>query len=83
MCTIEFRDFSPDVILSVQKRAVRRDYAHWHFTLQGLGPAYFDRSLDAVSLSFSPSASDYFDLLPVTFQLISCIVVLTINVSGT
>ena len=62
--TIEFRYLRPDVILSMQKRALIRCIAL--FLCRGWAQHIVDRWRDAVSpgSSPSPSASDDFDLLP-------------------
>ena len=54
--TIEFRDFRPDVILSMQKRALI-----WRiglFLYRGWAQHIVDRWRDAVSPGSSPSVSD-------------------------
>ena len=60
--TIEFRDFRPDVILSMQKRALIRRIGL--FLCRGWAQHIVDRWRDAVSPGSSPSASDDLDLLP-------------------
>ena len=60
--TIEFRDFRPDVILSMQKRALIRRIGL--FLCRGWAQHIVDRWRDAVSPGSSPSASNDFDLLP-------------------
>ena len=60
--TIEFRDFRPDVILSMQKRALIRRIGL--FSLQGWVQQIVGRWRDAISPGSSPSASDDIDLLP-------------------
>ena len=60
--TMEFRDFIPGVILSMQKRTLIRRIGL--YLCRGWAQHIVDRRRDAVSPGSSPSASDDFDLLP-------------------
>ena len=60
--TMEFRDFIPGVILSMQKRTLIRRIGL--YLCRGWAQHIVDRWRDAVSPGSSPSASDDFDLLP-------------------
>jgi len=59
--TTEIRDFTPEVILSMQKRALIRRIGLYLY--RGCAQHIFDGWRDAVSSCFSPSSSDDFDLL--------------------
>jgi len=73
--TIEFRDFKPEVILSMQKRALIRRIGLYH--CRDWAQHLVDRWRDVVSSPSSPSASDDFGLLPyMMFPLTSYIAVL-------
>ena len=65
--TIELRDFRPDVILSMQKRALIRRIGL--FLCRGWAQHIVDRWRDAVYPGSSPSASNDFDLLPCDISL--------------
>jgi len=61
--TIEFREFRPEIIFSVQKRAQIKG-ALAFFLCRDWAQRSVDRWRDAVSPGSSPTASDDFGLLP-------------------